>query len=71
MWLRTVDSLDHSMRLWCEPQSHASVAGLEAEAARLWTRHSVCNVCAACGTMLLFGCIYYIRTNGYYFYILK
>jgi hypothetical protein len=35
MWLRTIESLDHSMGLWCEPQLHASFAGLEARAARL------------------------------------
>jgi hypothetical protein len=43
MWLRTVDSLDHSMGLWCESQSHASFAGLEAGAATLWTRPLVCR----------------------------
>jgi hypothetical protein len=58
MWLRTVDSLDHSMWLWCEPQSHASFARTKAWAVRLWTRPLVCrfyiqwlcNACAACGT---------------------
>jgi membrane protein YdbS with pleckstrin-like domain len=61
MWLRTVDSLDHNMGLWCEPQSDASFAELEARAARLLTRPLVCrcyiqwlcSVCAACGTYVV------------------
>jgi hypothetical protein len=73
MWLRTVDSLDHSMRLWCEPQSHASFAQLEAGAARLWTRPLVyrCYIQRLYSSMWYVCCyldvFYYIKTNGYYF----
>jgi len=49
------------MGLWCEPQSHASFAGLEAGTARLWMRPLVCrcyiqwlcNVCVACDTYVV------------------
>jgi hypothetical protein len=49
------------MGLWCEPQSHASFAGLEAGTARLWMRPLVCrcyiqwlcNARAACGTYVV------------------
>jgi hypothetical protein len=79
MWLRTVDSLDHNMGLWCEPQSHASFAGLEAEAARLRTRPLVCrcyiqwlcNTRAACGTYVVFGCILLYQNKWLLFYILS
>jgi hypothetical protein len=61
MWLKTVDSLDHRIGLWCKPQSHASFAGTKAGATRLWMRPLVCrcyiqwlcNVCAACGTYVV------------------
>jgi hypothetical protein len=53
MWLKTVYSLGHSMKLWCELQPHVSFAGLEAGVTRLWMRPLVCNVCAACGTYVV------------------
>jgi hypothetical protein len=60
MWLRIVDSFNHSMGLRCKPQSYASFAGLEVGVARLWTRPLVCsyiqwlcNARAACGTYVV------------------
>jgi FlaA1/EpsC-like NDP-sugar epimerase len=57
MWLRTIDSLDHSIT----PQSHASFAGLEVGAASLRMSPLVfrcyiqwlCNVCVVCGTYVV------------------
>jgi hypothetical protein len=67
--------MNHNMGLWYEPQSHASFAGFEVGAARLWTRplsckcyiQWLCKFVPYVVHMLLFGVFYYIRTNNYYF----